>query len=325
MQAESPTLADQAEDRLSEFREDFGGDGQFEVGIVKGVHAISDVCGIFFGPEATDDGLDTMLRHRLGEVVDHHGWRGALEEEVNGLYSELPIGGLFHDLHAYADYGVYAGVATDTEARRGRISEMIEQASEFLRLIPVDGWGLEDTQTVDIARKAIARWRLEQGDPITGPDLVLLSGKAEQTVRNELSKKKDGLAGNWKEVPASAALAWLETKSFLASIWQHQDDTELLEQVNEPLTDVCFVPIAMDGSMFHPGLKKDGVYLLGGEGRERAVEDFDEALSILATMDIPTWRRPTSGGIWTRVRGNTKEFRRIERKNLEAMAKADTS
>lgn len=127
---------------------------------------------------------------------------------------------------------------------------------------------------------------------------MLLSGKAEQTVRNELSKKKDGLAGNWKEVLANAALAWLETKNFLASIWQHQDDTEVLEQVNEPLTDVLFVPIAMDGSMFHPGLKKDGVYLLGGEGRERAVEDFDEALSILATMDIPHGgaRRPGASG-----------------------------
>ena len=76
------------------------------------------------------------------------------------------------------------------------------------------------------------------------------------------------------------------------------------------------------------GIRQDThmtLHLLGGEGRERAVEDFDEALSILATMDIPTWRRPTSGGIWTRVRGNTKEFRRIERKNLEAMAKIDTS
>ncbi|WP_292020256.1 hypothetical protein [Maritimibacter sp. UBA3975] len=81
-------------------------------------------------------------------MFDQLSWRRALEEAVDGLNSELPIGGLFHDLQAHADYGVYAGVTTDPDARRGRTAEMIEQVSGFLRLIPVDEWGREVTRSL---------------------------------------------------------------------------------------------------------------------------------------------------------------------------------
>lgn len=309
------TEATEAEARLAEFAEEFGGDGQFEVGIVKATEALSQVCGIFFGPDAADAGLDAMLRRHLHEVVDQNGWRGALEEEMSGLYSELPVGTLFHNLQAYADYGILTQAAVDADRRRERLAGMIAEAETFLRLIPAEGWGLEGTQTIVIARKAVARWRLENGKPITGPDLVLLSGKAEQTVKNNLGTRGDRIGGTWKEIDARAALEWLISKGFKESIWQHQDDSAVIEVMREPLEDVVFVPVAVDGSVFHPGLRKDGAYAIGPEGADSAPESFEEALGELQAMRVPAWRRPASGGLWTRVKG--VEWRRMTRVELE--------
>ncbi|OSQ52720.1 hypothetical protein MGEO_03535 [Marivita geojedonensis] len=72
--------------------------------------------------------------------------------------------------------------------------------------------------------------------------------------------------------------------------------------------------MAPDKSVFHPGLKKDGAYVVGETGSEREFTDFDEALRALQAMLVPTWRRPTEKGRWTQVRGI--DWRRVDREEL---------
>ncbi|HET7347959.1 MAG TPA: hypothetical protein VFJ10_11545, partial [Acidobacteriaceae bacterium] len=59
------------------------------------------------------------------------------------------------------------------------------------------------------------------------------------------------------------------------------------------LEQFVFVPIGADGSMFHPGLKRDGNFLLGAGTEDLRVGNFEEALAQLQAMVTPVWRRPT--------------------------------
>lgn len=307
--------AEVAETRLWEFADNFGADGFFEVGLIKALHSTARICEICFGADAADKGFDAMVGAHLRSSVDEGGWRHALEEEINGLYSELPIGTLFHDLEAYADYGISTRVAKTAEERETRIAGMIEQARDFFRLIPVDEWEIKADRITAIAGKAFARWRLDNGEPVDGDDLVALSGMAKQTIKNGLGRSEKPITGNWNRIEAREALAWLVTKGFRPSIWREQDDAGVIAAINEPLADVLFVPVGADGSLFTPALKRDGAYQVGGDGAEERLADFDAALAHLQTMSVPFWRRPTAGGVWTRVRG--VDWRRVERRELE--------
>ena len=105
-------------------------------------------------------------------------------------------------------------------------------------------------------------------------------------------------------IEAIDALAWLSVrKNFLLSLWREQDDSSTLALLDGHLEGALFVPVATDGSRFEPDKHKDGFYYIGNEGHERRFEDYDEALEALQNMMVPSWRRPTEGGHWTRVRG----------------------
>jgi hypothetical protein len=72
--------------------------------------------------------------------------------------------------------------------------------------------------------------------------------------------------------------------------------------------------LSQDRTLFHPGLEKDGFYIVGESGSERKFTEFEEALRALQAMLIPTWRRPTEKGRWTQVRGI--DWRRMDKKEL---------
>jgi len=121
-------------------------------------------------------------------------------------------------------------------------------------------------------------------------------------------------------VPAHEALAWLEGRdSYYPSIWREQE-LEGYSSFPETavLSRVWFVPVARDGSVFAPGLRRGGSFTVGAKGFEEHLEDFDEALQFLQTMKTPYWRRPNAAGHWGIVRGirwarlSETEIRRFE-------------
>ena len=69
-----------------------------------------------------------------------------------------------------------------------------------------------------------------------------------------------------------------------------QDDSDSDQTISSPI----FVPASADGSYFSPDLRMEKGYQIGVEGKERFVEDFDEALDQLTKMSPPTWRRPSA-------------------------------
>ncbi len=70
------------------------------------------------------------------------------------------------------------------------------------------------------------------------------------------------------------------------------------------LGDVVFVPVAKDGSWFHPSqCRNSRGYTIGPKGSETPVSDYFEALDALAKAPTPHWRRPNSAGNWGIVAG----------------------
>lgn len=309
----------EVDDRLTEFADLFGNDLYFEGTIIDLTTRIAEICAILYGEEAADAGFDTMFRSSFPELVAEGGWRHAIEEDTSGLLPETRFGQLLTDLALYADYGIVGTPCRDTEQRRAILDEHVTMATRLLELAPEDLWSLKYKDALRLIRKAGARWKLDNGDPVNAVELALLSGKALQTIRNKLAGKPQEIVGNQSRIDAPEALGWLtRVAGFKDSIWQSQDNPYWVDIHDEPLEEIVFVPVAADGSVFHPSLKKDDHFRIGGEGREEQVSGFDEALRKLQAEPTPQWRRPTKGGIWTRVRATG--WQRMTTRDLQALA-----
>jgi hypothetical protein len=298
-------------ERRAEFHDLFGGEEFLENSVIEATQQLWQVVGILYGEKAADRAFDHLVGACFPHAVREYGWRQALEEEANGIYSDTPAGTLLHDLTAYADYGIFVGLSRTVEERELIIGKQVEDGLALLLLIAST---LEDAKTSPVWRivtKAHARWKIDLGLPVNRDDLVVLSGLAEQSVRNRLSGKDREIHGTSDHVEADEALKWLKNqKKFVRSLWRYQDDSEAIEKLETAVRQPVFVPVAHDRTLFHPGLKKDGFYLVGDSGSEREFDDFDEALRALQEMLIPAWRRPTEKGRWTQVRGI--DWRRVD-------------
>lgn len=63
------------------------------------------------------------------------------------------------------------------------------------------------------------------------------------------------------------------------------------------------LPVARDGTFFHPGLSRSGYFTIGEKGDEQRVNNFQDALKALRAMTVPRWRRPNDQGNWGIVSG----------------------
>lgn len=63
------------------------------------------------------------------------------------------------------------------------------------------------------------------------------------------------------------------------------------------------LPVARDGTCFHPGLIRSGEFTVGEKGEEQRYDSFTEALQALHQMSVPRWRRPNAQGNWGIVSG----------------------
>ncbi|MDE4139982.1 hypothetical protein [Phaeobacter gallaeciensis] len=289
--------------RWLDFTHTFGNEGYFEDGLVASMKNMHDLCRIFFGEEAAARGFNRIVRGGFPQHGEYEPWDEILDDEFSSIYSDTRIGQLAHDLTAYAQEGIVLLTATNATQREDWLSQQIEAARTILDLLPVDHWKLREEHLIKVFQKAEVRWKIDTGEPINARELALLSNRALQTIKNKLAKNSREIEGTEKVIEAREALLWLETqKDFKTSIWREQEDT-IADEAPEDLGKVFFVPIAKDGSLFHPGIHREGKYLIDLEGREQAFEDFHAALAVLHSMRFPQWRRPTSEGVWTRVRG----------------------
>lgn len=303
-------------ERRAEFHDLFGGEEFLENSVIEATQQLWQVVGILYGEKAADRSFDHLVGACFPRAVRDYGWRQALEEEANGIYSDTPAGTLLHDLTAYADYGIFVGLSRTVEERELIIGKQVEDGLALLLLISST---LADAKTSPVWRivtKAHARWKIDLGLPVDRDDLVLLSGLAEQSVRNRLSGKDREIHGTSDHIEADEALKWLKSqKKFVTSLWRFQDDTGAIDELETAVQQPIFVPVAHDRTLFHPGLNKGGAYFVGERGSELKFTDFDEALRALQEMQTPAWRRPSEKGRWTLVRGI--DWRRVDRDQLE--------
>lgn len=267
------------------------------------------------------------------------------------------------DLNAFANFGIIpiwgdAGTARLKTKEGANLAARVKMASEDVpayvegicakvdrleALLPRQEAGHTIIgQTICTRDQARARLALDQDKTITLHALAMLSGVTPKRIQNAIYAKTDEapLVGKNNLIAPEACEPWLNARDFHWSIWKQVSALAPLDadwgagvpfeaaEASDQVHDYLFVPVANDGSYFHPGLYRGGDvredegktgYSIGGKGDERLVENFDEALSMLWRMETPRWRRPNNESRkWGIVTGQT--WKRVRRAELERAA-----
>jgi hypothetical protein len=315
-----------AEKRAKLFHEGFDSSCDASSTLVELVIAAGRFLGTMVGEEpanAAMAGLVDRLTESGGgssEPVKPDEWVQALEEGGDMYYSEWPLGELFHNLSAFADYGIALHGGATTEEREHYLGQIIDQARAFLSSAPMDLWQIKDRMLDRLVAKAEGRWAIDHGQPIKPEALANLGGLSEGRIRNMMSGANRTFTNKDGAIPAAEALAWLsERKEFATSLWREQSLPDYGTDAVADLAEVFFVPVARDGSVFNPGLASGGNYTIGAKSAERHVTGFEEALAQLQKMSpAPYWRRPNDQGNWGIVRG--MRWERMDAKTLATFA-----
>jgi len=284
------------------------------------VQKSGDYLARIVGNESADAGMAVMLAP-LGNV-NAVSWRKNLADRSSDCFSYWPLGTLLHNLAAYAHFGIVLDATEDEPetAVEQRLGQMVAEATTFLADSPIDLWSVGGDAYVLKRLVALAecRWALDRGDPVDPAALAVFGDVTEARIRNMMSGKNSYFTNRDGKIPARQALKWLaDRESFFDSIWRKQRiPPELLagDSLREPL----FVPVARDGSFFHPELRHGGSFTVGPKGAEKKIADFREALVELQRMPIPFWRRPNERNAWGIVRGT--HWERYELQALLALA-----
>lgn len=306
-----------ADERWELFRETFGNefDGANALGSL--VRACADYMTRILGPAPVDAAMPVMLAPLCGDK----NWREDLDAETTNLYSEWALGQKLHDLTAYATYGIFIRPDVSPESRKRELGGLVKEAAEFLACSPLELWDLADSEVHEltlVVNLAVDRWALDNGNAVTPSALAYFGGVSEGRIRNLMAGSDSKFTNENGRVPAHEALAWLsERDEYWPSIWQEHRDlySDLADE--KPLSDATFVPVARDGSVFHPGLRSGGGYTIGRKGNEQKAESFDEALRVLHQMPKPAWRRPNDNGNRGIVSGI--RWARLARASLDAV------
>ncbi len=303
-------MMNELEERRENFELSLGHHGFIEDGMMCTIEKMHEIFSIFFGEDVADWAFLQIMSHGLRQKPEENEtWREFLDRHASSLFFETSGGVLLFHLAAYAEQGIVIAAARDAQKREEMLRRWVEDGQRLLEILPLKQWNLDGEYLVRTVNKAAARWKIDNAQPINAEELALLSGRALQTIRNNLAHQS-GIKGNQARIEALDAAAWLAgQKDFKASIWRDQDEShDGNAPYPEPL-EFEFVPVAADGTIFHRGLSRNGKYLIDEEGTEQEIEDFDEALAELQKMFVPQWRRPSPEGRWTRVRG--VDWRRV--------------
>ena len=298
-----------AAERTTIFHEQYGNGLDAAETLPNFVMAAGDYLSRIVGKEAADAGMAVIVRGLVetagGTLSDPSQWRSALDNSRSDCFSEWFIGSRLHDLAAYAEYGIVLHNSEGGAELASHIEELLIQARDLLAQTPIAQWDLPaNNSLVNLVLLAGNRWALDNGEPIEPTALARFGGISEGRIRNMCSGADRTFSTKDGKIPAEEALKWLAGRpQFWNSIWREQRLTEYSHESNLPIQKAAFIPVARDGSTFHPGLRRGAAYTIGKKGEERQVDDFDEALAELQRMPVPYWRRPNASKNWGSVAG----------------------
>lgn len=291
------------------------------------------------------EGLDRDWRTTWSEI---NGWDAS---STPAFLDEL------HDLNAFGAFGISPiwGFAASERRHLPEATHLLNRLAavqdiptwvesvclkidQLERLAPRNSDGSTTLREILVTRNlARARVRFDQGQPITIQDLALLSAVTPKRIQNAVYAKTDEAPVVDKNglISPESCEAWLATRDYHPSIWKqvaalYPLSPEWGEGVefatSEPdklVEDFVFVPVANDGTMFVPSLRRagkgnDGGYTIGAKGSEQVVPDYEAGVERLRMMETPRWRRPNpESGKWGIVTGQTwKRVRRVELQGL---------
>lgn len=260
-----------------------------------------------------------------------------------------------HDLNAFGHFGIVP-IWWDAGSDKLKEAEHLHERLKAFKDMPTWVEGVcrkidqlerlaprtEDGSTsldriLSTAGLARARIKLDLGQSVTVHELALLSGVTTKRIQNAIYAKTDEAPIVDKNglISPEACEPWLAARDYHGSIWKQvaalypltanwgRDVEFEATEADRLVQDFTFVPVANDGSLFVPSLRRDGRdhdggYTIGAKGSERVIENFDDALENLRLMETPRWRRPNAeSGKWGIVTGQT--WKRVRRSELQGL------
>lgn len=273
------------------------------------------------GSEVTSGFIMDLLEHSW-EVDRRQTWREVLTDVPHHAWTVTLLPNRIDELGCYGLFGVlYDGAEIPVAERAKFIEDVLNEVDAFVATSDLERIAGKSNQITKITNLARARWNIDRQEGDVDPaSLAILGGVSEGRIRNLMSGQ-DRILENAGErsgrITATSALAWLQTRpDFYPSIWDQDDDEFEVPDYTDAssLSEVLFVPVAQDGSIFHPGLVRNNRFQVGPKGSELQFESFDEALQTLQHMPDAYWRRPNSSGHWGIVKGF--QWTRVERAAL---------
>ncbi|MBR0797971.1 hypothetical protein JQ615_21510 [Bradyrhizobium jicamae] len=298
-----------AAERSRIFHEQYGDTFDAASALPELVIAAGDFLSLIVGPADADAGMAKMvggLAAAAGrEISSPSHWRATLLESRSYCYSEWQIGAPLHDLAAYAEFGIVLHESEDPVELAAHIEKLLKQAQELEERTPTQEWRLSEKNELSrLVKIASSRWALDNDATVDPTALAYFGGVSEGRIRNMMSGPSRTFTSVDGRIPAREAQKWLDGRpEFWNSIWREQSLPQYDDNRREPVRQALFVPVARDGSIFHPGLRRGEGYTVGRKGSETQIADFTAALAELQRMPIPYWRRPNASGNWGSVAG----------------------
>lgn len=278
----------------------------------------------------------------LEMVEDVDQWRDAIGT-IPPTDTNSPFLEDLHDLTAFAHFGILPGWGAPANSTAAGLSvpaawvdipaaiiRTCDSITRLLDLIP-DG-PRRASELAALRDMALARLAYDAGERLTVHQLAALSGVSVKRVQNAVyADKKAPMVDADNKVTREGCERWLADRDYQPSLWQQVQALgdldndwgrnvvlEIVED-NPSYDDFVFVPVADDGSIFCPALKRDRAqhFTIGPKGLEETVGDYNEALERLSRMAVACWRRPNSNGNWGIV--SCQSWKRIRRAELEAL------
>ncbi len=170
----------------------------------------------------------------------------------------------------------------------------------------------------DLATRAAARLKVDQGERLTMAEIALLLDVREPTVITNAHRKNFPTVEdeNRRYAEPAEVLPWMLKQGYVPT--KGLPDVAEGAHKAEPadaIDDLVFVPVARDGTWFGPDCRASGRFTIGAKGAEEKYSDYFAALEALVRMHPPRWRRPNENGIPGIVTGI--HFDRVRRVDLE--------
>ena len=264
--------------------------------------------------------------------ADEPDWAFMVEYDQSDAFSIFPAGPKLYELSAYSQFGVTISKSDEScfslragateEERAAHIKGLLDFAENLYQMSPMQQWKIGETSAAELESLVILarnRWELDHGRPIDAVALAAFGGVSEGTMRNLMSGSNRLFQSEKGLIPAQDALAWLENRpGYWNSVWRDQARLPVNPPTVEGVSVPVFVPVAKDGSVFHPGLRTANGFMVGKKGEEEKHETFIGALAALQRMGTAYWRRPNDKGRRGIVKG--VKWERMESSFLDQIA-----